>query len=58
MADDIPIKSVDAIKQYIDLTKKMIERIKRGDIRRGDPSLQHLEEALKGLQETLRDMGN
>jgi hypothetical protein len=55
MPDDVPIKSVDAIRQYIE-TKKMIERIKSGNIQLMDASLESLERALKDLQQAIEDL--
>jgi transcriptional regulator with XRE-family HTH domain len=58
MTDNIPIQSVDAIKQYIELTKNMINRIESGDIRFGDPNLESLKAALKDLNRKLEEMSN
>ena len=56
--DNIPIKSVDAVKQYVELTKQMIKRIESGDVRHGDPNLESLKDALKDLNRTLEDLKN
>lgn len=57
-ADEIPIKSVDAVRQYIEVTKKMIERIESGQIQPMDPSLPSLKGALKDLEQAIEGMKN
>jgi hypothetical protein len=58
MTHDIRISDVDAIKGYIETTKKMIERVKSGDIRRTDPNLDSLTETLEDLRQRLNKLKN
>ncbi len=58
MSDDLPIKDVDAIKGYIEMLDKMIERIESGKTYPADPPLDSLKSAREDMKRKLEQLKN